>query len=226
MATQGQLNQFIALTATRLKPDRLDHDRFQTFLKDPEALDRFADFIDTYERLSYPPATTTDFAEPTFPHWSKGHVLNGDIRRPKEIDFLAVISSAYFHPRQTGEKHKDNRPSGHEILASLVAGYKADKDKNGNTYDVLETDLIHGHFGLAELTYTEKNWNTLPESFRAWAKGKLLYGWRDVVRGDDGRLVVPVLACFVDNSRIEWDNLGRSWSDREISLREQVSTQG
>lgn len=183
MATQSQVNQLIARLVTKLKPATLDHDRLQAFLGDPEALDRFAaEFIGTYERRTYPAIEITGIVEPTFPDWSKGRVLNGDIRRPKEIDFLALMASAYFHSRQTGEKHKDNRPLGHEILASLVASYKAGEDKVGNTYDVSETDLIHGHFGIAELTYMEKNWSTLPEPFKAWAKGKLLYGWRDIVR--------------------------------------------
>lgn len=224
---QEQKDQLIARIATGLKPGQLNKDRFQAFLGDPEGLDRFADeFIGTYERRNYPTIEITSIAEPGFPDWSKGRVMNGDIRRPKEIDFLAVMSSVYFHPRQTGEKHKNNRPSGHEILASLVASYKAGEDKVDNTYDVAETDLIHGHFGLAELTYMEKNWSTSPEPFKAWAKGKLLYGWRDVVRDDNGSLDVPYLFCNVDKPYVDWYNLHISWFGREPALREQVSTQG
>jgi len=227
MATQSQKDQFVAIISTKLKPSRLDHDRFQVFLDDPEGVDRLADeFIANYERRTYPAIEITGIAE--FPDWSKGRVLNGDIRRPKEIDFLAVMSSAYFHPRQTGKKHRYNRPSGHEILASLVASYKAGEDKNGNTYDVSETDLIHGHFGCVELIYMEKNWNTLPEPFKAWAKNKLLYGWRDVVRRDNGNLAVPYFDCDIDKPCVAWVNVGNScsWNGNEPSLREQVSTQG
>ena len=224
MATQPQKDQFLALASTNLKPDILDKDRFQVFLGDPEGFDRFAaEFIGTYERRSYPVIEITGIAEPKFPDWSRGRVLKGDIRRLKEIDFTTVISSAYFHPRQTGEKHKDDRPSGHEILASLVASYKASKDKVGNTYNVSESDLIHGHFGLAELTYKAKNWNTLPEPFKAWAKGKLLYGWCDVVRNDYGDLSVPYLDCHEVEPYVRWYCLGGSWCDLEPALCEHVS---
>jgi hypothetical protein len=228
MATQGQINQFSALIATGLNPGSLDHDRFQAFLGDPAALDRFAaEFIGTYERRTYPTTPSSDIVEPTFPEWSKGRVLNGDIHRPDRLDFIAIMASAYFHPRQTGETHNDNRPSGHEILASLVASYKAGEDKNGNTYDVSETDLIHGHFGLAELTHMEKNWNTLPEPFKAWAKGRLLCGWRDVVRHGGGSLFyVSFLHCAAAKPYVRWCSLDNSWDDGEPALREQVSTQG
>ncbi len=227
MATQEQKDQLIARIATGLKPGQLNKDRFQAFLGDPEGLDRFADeFIANYVRRTYPPVEIGEVTAPVFPDWSKGRVLNGYIRRPQSLDFIAVMASPYFHPRQTGEEYKDNRPQGHEILASLVASYKAGEDKNGNTYNVSETDFIHGHFGLAELTYMEKNWNTLPEPFKAWAKGKLLYGWRDVVRDDHGTLNVPYLSCIVGEPCVYWYCLDISWRDNEPALREQVSTQG
>jgi hypothetical protein len=225
MATQEQKDQLIARIATGLKPGNLDKDRFQAFLGDPESVDRFAEFIGKYERRSYPAIEIMGIAEPTLPVWSRGRVLDGDIHRPDRLDFIAIMGFAYFHPRQTGEKYKENRPTGHEILASLVASYKAGEDKNGNTYDVSETDLIHGHFGLAEFTYMEKNWNTLPEPFKAWAKDKLPYGWRDVVRNDYGNLNVPYLNCNVDKPYVNWYNLDNSWNDNEPALREQVSTQ-
>ena len=227
MATQPQVNQLIARIATGLKPDTLDRDRFQVFLGDPEALDRFAaEFIGTYEPRTYPAIEIMGIVEPTFPDWSKGRVLNGDIHRPDRLDFIAIMGSVYFHPRQTGETHKNNRPSGHEILASLVASYKVGEDKNGNTYDVSETDLIHGHFGLAELTNMKKDWNTLPEPFKVWTKGKLLYGCRDVVRNNNGNLSVPCLNCNVAKPCVGWYYLGSSWHGSEPALREQVSTQG
>lgn len=227
MATQPQVNQLIACIATGVKPENTVKDRLQALLDDPDGMDRLVDeFINKYERRTYPTIEITGIVEPAFPDWLKGRVLNGDIHRPDTLDFIAIMGSAYFHPRQTGERHQDNRPSGHEILASLVASYKAGEDKNGNTYDVSETDLIHGHFGLAELTYMEKNWNTLPEPFKAWAKGKLLYGWRDVVRDDCGLLLVPVLDCSFVEPYVHWYNLDYSWRDHEPALREQVGTQG
>jgi len=226
MATQEQKDQFIARIATGLKLGFLDKYRFQAFLGDPEALDRFADeFIATYERRSYPPVTI-DFTEPTLPDWSKGRVLNGIIRRWKEIDLMSVMARAWFHPRQIGDEHEDNRPSGHEILTSLVASYKPDEDKNGNIYDVSETDLIHDHFGLAEAIYMRDHWRALPNPFKVWSKGKRLYGWRDVVRGDDDNLFVSCLDCEDDQPLMSWYDLKDLWKTCEPALRGQVGTQG
>lgn len=207
---------------------RLDKDRFQTFLGDPEGWERFAaEFIATYERHTYPPVPITALpADPKFPDWSKGRILKGDVCRPQEINFLAVMTSPYFlNPRQTGEEHKENRPSGHEILASLVASYKASEDKKENTYAVAADDAIHGHFGLSELTYMEKNWASLPAPFKAWAKGKLLYGWRDVVRDGNGCLLVPFLSCDVGEPCVDWYDLGLTWGDDGPGLCEQVGAQ-
>lgn len=227
MATQPQKDQFIALAAVKLKLETLDKIRFQTFLDDPEGLDRFAnEFIATYERRTYPPVPITALpADLQFPDWSKGLILKCDIRRPQEINFPAVTASPYFHPRQTGDEHKENRPSGHEILASLVASYKVGEDKKENTYDVAPSDAIHGHFGLPELTYMEKNWSDLPAPFKTWAKGKLLYGWRDVVRRVGGYLLVPYLSCGVDRPDVRWYRLDSSWYGYEPGLRERVGAQ-
>lgn len=223
MATQDQKDQLNALFLTKLKPADLDKDRLQVFLSDPKGISRFAaEFIGTYERRTYPVVTATGLPQPKFPDWSKGRVLQGDIRRGESMDFVALTTTAWFHPNQLGD---NSRPTGHDILAALVASYKAGEDKVGNFYPVAETDAIHGHFGLAELTYMQDNWTSLPEPFKAWARGKLLYGWRDVVRDGNGGLYGPFLLCFVDKPYVRWYDLDNSWDDSEVALREQVGTQ-
>lgn len=217
MATQPQKNQFIALAAIGLDPSELDKDRFQAFLKDPEMWVRFGEFINTYERRTYPSILFASLPKPKFPDWSD-RILKKGVRTPQSIDFLAVMASPYFHPRQTGDEHKENRPSGQEILAKLVSSYKIGEDRSGNTYDVSDSDAIHGHFGFAELAYMEQNWAELPEPFKAWAKGKLLCGWRDVVRGSDGYIRVPCLNCGIVKPCMNWDHIGCAWSDYEPGL--------
>lgn len=164
---------------------------------------------------------TATLPKPTFPDWSQGRILTGVVE-PQLLDLTKLRTDAWFHPHQTGE---NTRPTGYEILATLVFAYEVGKDAVGMTYQVKPTDLINGHFGLRELKWLEDNWKTLPEAFRKWAKGKLLYGWADVVRHSDGYLYVPCLDCDIDKPFVDWFNLDRQWDDDEPALREQVGTQ-
>lgn len=156
---------------------------------------------------------------PQSPNWSRGEILTG-VSEPKALDPTRLSSDAWFHPSQTGSK---TRPTGHQILASLVDDYKIGEDKAGKTYQVPPTDLINGHFGLRELVWLEQNWKTPPKAFRDWAKGKLLYAWADAVRDDSGYLHVPCLCCYVETPYVYWSYLGNQWYDHEPALREQVS---
>jgi hypothetical protein len=201
MATQDQKDQLISLIATRLKPNILDKDRLQSFLGDPEALYRFStEFIATYERRVHLSVNLNNLPQPEFPKWTRMLVLEGNIRHPENIEFTAIMSSFWLDPRQTGN---EKRPSGHELLAALVS----------------EDDVIHGTFGLAELTYMQDDWVSLPASFKTWAQNKLLYGWRDVVRSDEGHLFVPYLNCSHTVPSVCWRDLSGTLSGEEPALR-------
>lgn len=222
MATQAQKDQFISKTATGLDPATLDKGRFQDFLGDPNAWLRFAEFVNSYKRRNSPSIIEITPGGVVFVEWSKGRVLKGFTHQSTSIDLNAVIASAWLHPHQIGQ---GLRPTGHEILAALVSSYKVGEDKKGNTYQIVDGDAIHGHFGLKELEVLGDNWETLPDFFRNWAKGKTLYAWWDVVRDGDGVLNVPGLNCHVEKPFVRWDGLGFNWRLFGPALRAQVSAQ-
>lgn len=225
-ATEEQRLQLIAKIATGTDRRKWDGDILQTLLQDSSFDDRFAAFVNSLPQRAETPVIAesliiqlTDLPGPKFPDWSKGRVLIG-AKEPSALDVGRLIETAYFHERQTGNQ---NRPTGHEILASLVKSYKVGEDEAGKTYQVEPTDAINGHFGLKELALLEQNWKTLPEAFRKWVKGKLLYGHRDIVRSDDGWLRSPYLDCSVEVPCVGWYYLDRQWSDNEPGLREEIA---
>ena len=225
MATQEQHNQLVAMIATLVKPSDLgDAEDFQELIGAPSTFaEEFGKLLREWEPSSRIPSIiqTSTLPQPTFPDWSLGKILR-DVVSPKTFDVNRLMKNAWQHANQTGD---NQRPTGHEILATLVKSYVVREDKAGMTYQVQPTDLINRHFGLRELLWLENNWKTLPRAFRKWAKGKWLDGWVDVVRDDVGYLRVPYLFCDVPTPFVYWCNLGSRWVDYEFALREQVSPQ-
>lgn len=226
-ATEEQKLQLIAKISTATDRRKWDGDKLQLWLSDEAFDDRLAAFINGWQAPEPQPLTEfviqlSTLPTPKFPDWSRGRILNGVVE-PKTLDLTKLSTDAWFHPNQTGSQ---TRPTGHQILATLVASYKAGKDEAGKTYQANPADLINSHFGLRELTWLEQNWKTLPKAFRDWAKGKLLYGWADVVRRGNGYLNVPYLYCHVETPYVLWYLLGDVWRDVGPALREQVSSQG
>jgi hypothetical protein len=156
----------------------------------------------------------SDLLELGLPEWSKGRILIG-VKEPVTLDIGKVIETAYFHERQ---EVGQTRPTGHEILASLVKGYNANEDKAGKIYPVQPNDAINGHCGLKELLWLQQNWNTFPNSFHVWAYGKLLYGHRDIIRDYRGFLFSPCLDCGDGFPGLDWFWLDDQWSDVEPGL--------
>lgn len=228
-ATEEQKLQLIGKISTGTDRRKWEGINLQTLLEDPAFDDRFAAFINSAETPAETLTITesliikfSDLPESKFPDWSKGRILIG-AKEPFAIDLNKIIADAYFHERQTGSK---TRPTGHEILASLVQSYKVGEDEAGKTYQVESADSINGHYGLKELVWLAQNWKFLPEAFRKWAKGKLLYGHRDIVRRDGGWLDSPYLGCYVEVPYVYWCSLGIQWDGRGPGLREQVNAQG
>jgi hypothetical protein len=226
MATQEQKNQLIAKIATSADPKKWGEvDKFQRFVG--LQADDFDEELGKLLIAWQPPVRTSCIIQidplpyPTVPTWSRGRILTG-VTPPQTLDINQLMKNAWQHAHQTGE---NQRPTGHDILATLVKSYVVGKDKAGMTYQVEPTDLINGHLGFRELSWLGKDWITLPEPFRKWANGKLLYGWADVVRSDDGDLGVPYLNCIVPTPYVVWYDLDRRWDGYEFALREQVSPQ-
>jgi hypothetical protein len=225
-ATEEQKLQFIAKISTATDRRKWDGAKLQICMEDPMFDERLAAYINASEKPVEVPAVMesliinlSDLREPKFPDWSKGRILIG-VKEPSTLDIGKLIETAYFHERQTGNQ---TRPTGHEILASLVKSYKVGEDEMGKTYQVEPDDAINGHHGLKELLWLEQNWKTLPEAFRKWANGKLLYGHRDIVRRDDGYLSSPYLHCSVRVPCVHWYGLDGQWVGSEPGLREQVN---
>lgn len=159
-ATEEQKLQLIARISTGTDRSKWDKAKLQICMEDPSFDERFAAFINSSEK----PVEATvvmesliiklsDLSGPKFPDWSKGCILIG-AKEPTTLDIGKLIETAYFHERQTGNQ---TRPTGHEILASLVKSYKVGEDETGKTYQVFPEDIINGHFGLKELLWLEQN---------------------------------------------------------------------
>jgi len=224
MATSKQKNQLIALIATSADPTNWgDTDKFQQFVGLPatEFDEELGKLLSEWqppvqiEQIS-PIIQINTLPQPVFPDWSRGRIFTGLVES-QMLNINNLMKNAWQHARQAGE---NQRPTGHEVLATLVKSYVTEKDKMGMTYQVQPADLINGHLGLRELSWLGKDWITLPEPFRKWANGKLLYGWADVVRDDYGYLVVPCLDCRVPLPYVDWCNPGLRWSGYEFALRE------
>lgn len=229
-ATEEQRLQLIAKISTGTDRRKWDGVKLQICMEDPTFDDRFAAFINSSELPAAETVALTEsliiqianLPEPKFPDWSRGRILNGVVE-PKMLDLTKLPTEAWLHPDQIGNA---TRPTGHQILASLVKSYVVGEDEAGKTYQVEPSDAINGHYGLKELLWLEQKWKTLPKSFRDWAKGKLLYGHRDCVRNDSGWLDSPFLYCGVDGPHVCWYDLDFQWSNDGPALREQVGAQG
>ena len=224
MATQEQKNQIIAIISTAADPKKWgDTDKFQQLVGLPavEFDEEFGKLLSGWKSPISPSfiIQTSTLPAPTYPTCFRGRILTG-VTPPQMLDINQLMKDAWQHARQTGE---NQRPTGHDILATLVKNYDGGKDKAGMNYQVQPPALINGHLGLRELSWLGKKWITLPESFRRWANGKLLYGWADVVRDGYGYLFVPCLICRVPTPYVDWYYLDVRWRGSKFAVRAQVS---
>lgn len=148
------------------------------------------------------------------PTWAK-RVFTG-VSRGKNIDPARLIIDTWLHDNQRTK----NFTRGHDIAAALVKGFVLKDDASDKVYEVAPDDLIHGHFGIAEIDWIDENWKSLPEEFTEWASERILYAWADVVRDEQNRLRVPFINCRQPTRGKAYCPADRIWNRLEPALRD------
>jgi len=234
-ATEEQKRQLIEQISTRTNCRNWYGANLKRLLdlEDLEFAERFSTLISVQQSTSSETSEikegvtsqilTSTLPEPKFPDWSLRHgcgrILSG-VRVPVTIDFNKIIAGVYFHAWQM---EGSARPGGNGILVCLVSSYRVNEDELGRGYGVEAGDAINGHYGLKELAWLEENWKNLPTAFQKWAKGKCLYGYRDVARRGANDLLFPCLNCLVEMPCLDWTEItGARWTASLPGLRERV----
>ena len=79
-----------------------------------------------------------------------------------------------------------------------------------------KTDTLKTCLGLRDLEEIQKKGITF---FRKYFKGKVVFGWRDIVRNRNGSLNVPYLYENGDKVILDWDWADNDWYDYYPTLR-------
>lgn len=123
-----------------------------------------------------------------YPDWVRKH-LTPELEATSLRDPGEV--ELWLDPRQSiGNPY----PTGHEVYDAIKAA-----------------NLFERSLSFGDLKFFEENPDQIPAEFR----GKWIYGWASVVRGDDDNLHVPCLDCDAGRPCVSWDWLGLGWIDRE-----------
>ncbi len=151
----------------------------------------------------------------------------------REIQYLAEISDTIIrvnhsislvYPDWMEEVlHKDLElfgPSEYEI--GLVEEWYHPQQKNGvvngeviHKY-IIDNDILKDQLGLADLLAIQAKGIAF---FRKYYAGKVVFGWRSVVRHDVVLLHVP---CLFENGKeviVRWDWFGLGWKSKYPALR-------
>lgn len=132
-----------------------------------------------------------------------GPVFSNEVRKPETIDFASIPSSVWKPPYCN---------SAYSIFRSLVSSFDSENDQPDTLYAVADNDLIHGHYGLDELTFIVSKWRYLPAAFRKWAGTKSLYGWRGVMRDRKfGVIRIPYIWADPEFPSIYWMPMHNPW---------------
>ena len=132
--------------------------------------------------------------KPAYPNWV-GEVLHTELERtgPAEYDLLTRVEDWLHDDQRTG----------------AVPGT--------TIYDCLKTDnALADQLGLADLLAIQAKGIAV---FRKLFAGKVVFGWKSVVRGHDGDLDVPFLYEHDDEVVLSWYWLDRGWSSSNPALR-------
>ena len=233
MATTEQKNQLIAKIATSADPKKWDGKKLQSLLELPttEFDEEIADSLNgcptrdvTSPEFRFKKVQTRDLGSlmmTRYPTWTSGQQVVMGIERSEVIDFskLPAQSWSYQNGQFVGHRHS----SMHQILSVLVPSYKKKGDKDGKTYRAEEKDGIHKHLGFCELLWIVDNWPSVPETFRNWAKRKLLFGMADIFRKSNGYFGYPHAPCLdcgntSSSASVYWVSLDCMWEDNCVAL--------
>lgn len=227
-ATIEQKLKLLAELATTTDHRGWNGDRFQILLglsaSDFDA--EFAKLLNEWRpSVSIPKSNVicvSTLPEAELPAWSKPVIVGATELRFFTID--TIFANVWSHVGQEGyEPHV----TGHKIFKALVSAYEDEDDKESwncdgmSTYGVTHKDLINNHFGLRELQWQRSVWQTLPKSFREWARCKNLYAWAGAVRNKNSRhIMIPYLDCSVEDPPLCWRDLCNQWNTNDLALCE------
>lgn len=131
---------------------------------------------------------------PTYPDWVE-KVFHPELEKIGPVEFDAAKLELWLHEGQKGGK--------------WIKGQKI--------YEHLkEKKMLEGCLGLSDLLAIQAKGIAF---FRQYFAGKVVFGWKSVVRYRRGHLYAPSLCGDGDRVVLDWNWLGRGWDDDDLALR-------